>query len=78
MVAGEVTYVSPDALADKDGRSFFQVHISPDAQSLKDAKIQALDPGMAAEVYIQTQPRTALQYFMRPIFDSVRRSFREA
>ncbi len=78
MVLGEVTYVSPDALADKDGRSFFQVHVSPDAQSLKDAKIQSLDPGMAAEVYIQTQPRTALQYFMRPIFDSVRRSFREA
>jgi HlyD family type I secretion membrane fusion protein len=78
MVVGEVTYISPDALADKDGRPFFQVHIRPDAQSLLDAKISSLDPGMAAEVYIQTQSRTALQYIMRPIADSVRRSFRES
>lgn len=78
MVAGEVTYVSPDALADKDGNSFFQVHVRPDAQSLADAKITSLDPGMSAEVYIQTQARTALQYIMRPIHDSLRRSFRES
>ena len=78
MVAGEVTYISPDALADKDGISFFQVHVRPDAQSLEDAQVKALDPGMAAEVYIQTQSRTALQYIMRPVYDSLRRSFREA
>jgi HlyD family type I secretion membrane fusion protein len=78
MVAGKVTYISPDALADKDGISFFQVHVRPDAQSLEDARIKALDPGMAAEVYIQTQSRTALQYIMRPVYDSLRRSFRES
>ena len=78
MVAGEITYVSPDALADKDGNSFFQVHVRPDAQSLADAKITSLDPGMSAEIYIQTQARTALQYIMRPIHDSLRRSFRES
>jgi HlyD family type I secretion membrane fusion protein len=78
MVIGEVTYVSPDALADKDGNSFFQVHVRPDPQSLQEAKVKSLDPGMAAEVYIQTQSRTALQYFMRPVLDSMRRSFREA
>jgi len=78
MVAGEITYVSPDALADKDGNSFFQVHVRPDAQSLADANITSLDPGMSAEVYIQTQARTALQYIMRPIYDSLRRSFRES
>lgn len=78
MVAGEVTYVSPDALADKDGRTFYQVHVRPDEHSLQDARIKSLEPGMSAEVYIQTQSRTALQYIMRPISDSVRRSFREA
>ena len=77
MVAGEVTYVSPDALADKDGRAFYQVHVRPDPSSLEKARITSLDPGMAAEVYIQTQSRTALQYLMRPITDSIRRSFRE-
>ena len=77
MVVGEVTYISPDVLADKDGRPFYQVHVIPNAQSLLDAKISSLDPGMAAEIYIQTQSRTALQYLMRPIVDSLRRSFRE-
>jgi HlyD family type I secretion membrane fusion protein len=77
MVIGQVTYISPDVLADKDGRPFFQVHILPNPQSLLDAKISSLDPGMAAEIYIQTQSRTALQYIMRPIADSLRRSFRE-
>lgn len=77
MISGKVTYISGDALSDKDGNSFFQVQVLPDAKSLSDARITALDPGMAAEVYIQTQARTALEYLLRPITDSVRRSFRE-
>jgi HlyD family type I secretion membrane fusion protein len=77
MVVGKVTYISPDVLADKDGRPFYQVHVTPDPQSLSDARITQLDPGMAAEVYIQTTARTALDYLLRPVSDSVRRSFRE-
>ena len=41
------------------------------------AGVVATKPGMAAEVYIQTQSRTALQYIMRPIHDSLLRAFRE-
>jgi HlyD family type I secretion membrane fusion protein len=77
MVSGKVSYISPDVLADQDGHSFYQVHITPDPESLSNAKITSLDPGMAAEVYIQTQSRTALQYIMRPISDSLLRAFRE-
>ena len=64
LVDGNVSYISPDVLADKEGRPFFQVQIRPDPKSLSHANIIALDPGMAAEVYIQTQSRTALQYLM--------------
>ncbi|MFM7783032.1 MAG: HlyD family type I secretion periplasmic adaptor subunit [Gammaproteobacteria bacterium] len=77
MVLGSVSYVSPDALSDREGRTFFQVHILPDADSLAAAKITSLEPGMAAEIYIQTNARTALQYLMRPIHDSLLKSFRE-
>jgi HlyD family type I secretion membrane fusion protein len=77
MVAGTVSYISPDALADREGRAFYQVHIKPSAESLGAARITALDPGMAAEVYIQTTARTALDYLLRPVRDSLLRSFRE-
>ena len=77
LIAGNLTYISPDVLTDKDGHSFYQVQITPDAKSLHDAHIAGLDPGMAAEVYIQTQSRTAMQYLMRPITDTINRSFRE-
>ena len=77
MVSGKVSYISPDVLADQEGHTFYQVHIAPDADSLTEARITTLEPGMAAEVYIQTQSRTALQYIMRPIHDSLLRAFRE-
>jgi HlyD family type I secretion membrane fusion protein len=77
MVLGTVTYISPDVLADKEGRPFYQVHVKPNADSLAHASIKVLDPGMSAEVYIQTQSRTALEYLLRPVSDSIRRSFRE-
>jgi HlyD family type I secretion membrane fusion protein len=77
MVVGKVTYISPDVLTDKDGIPFYQVHVKPDPQSLADARVTSLDPGMAAEIYIQTTARTALDYLLRPVSDSVRRSFRE-
>jgi HlyD family type I secretion membrane fusion protein len=77
LVDGAVRYVSPDAMADAEGRLFYQVHLEPDARSLGDAKIANLEPGMAAQAYIQTEARTALDYLFRPISDSLLRAFRE-
>ena len=34
-------------------------------------------PGMQAEVFIQTQTRTPLQYLIKPLRDQIARSFRE-
>ena len=33
---------------------------------------------MPAEVYIMTGARTVLDYLLRPLFDSLRRAFRES
>lgn len=77
IVTGKVTYVSADALADKNGVPFYQVHVRPDAKSLKHAGITHIQPGMAAEVFILTEGRTALDYLLAPITDTLRKSMRE-
>lgn len=77
IVFGRVAYVSADALTDKNGIPFYQVHIRPDPESLKAADIEAIQPGMAAEVFILTEPRSTLDYLLAPITDTLRKSMRE-
>lgn len=77
VVTGKVTYVSADALTDKNGMPFYQVHIRPDPESLKAADIKAIQPGMAAEVFILTEGRSALDYLLSSITDTLRKSMRE-
>jgi len=77
IVTGRVSYVSADALADKNGVPFYQVHIRPDKKSLKQAGITEIQPGMAAEVFILTEGRTALDYLLAPVTDTLRKSMRE-
>jgi len=76
-VSGRVAYVSADALSDRNGVPFYQVHIQPDSQSLKEAGISQLQPGMAAELFILTEARTAFDYLVSPITDTLRKSMRE-
>jgi len=52
-----------------------QVEVSPDA--LERAQHGPLLPGMAAEVYIKTHERTALEFLVEPLTAAMRRSFRE-
>jgi membrane fusion protein, epimerase transport system len=77
IVTGKVSYVSADALADKAGVPFYQIHIRPDPASLKAAGIDSIQPGMASEVYVLTEGRTALDYLLSPITDTLRKSMRE-
>ena len=78
LVLGKLSYISPDALIDeKTGVPSYQVHIVPDAQSLHAAGITTLQPGMAAEAYIQTQARTTLDYLLQPITGTLARALRE-
>lgn len=77
IVKGDVAYISADALEDKNGAVFYQVHIRPDPASLGEAGIDSIQSGMAAEVFILTEARTTLDYLLSPIFDTIRRSMRE-
>ena len=77
LVKGRLVYVSPDAITDQQGRVFYQMHVLPEAEAMRMANIPQLQPGMAAEVYIQTESRTALEYLLKPVTDSLMRAFRE-
>jgi HlyD family type I secretion membrane fusion protein len=81
MIAGEVVYVSADALQE-DARAdrstqVYLVHIRLNTAAVADLENFVPTPGMPAEVYIKTSERTFLNYLLRPIHDSMRRAFRE-
>jgi HlyD family secretion protein/epimerase transport system membrane fusion protein len=79
-IEGRVRQVSADAIVDPhSGERYFEARIEVDPEQL--AAIQPaieLSPGMPAEVYITTAERTMLDYLLQPVFDSLRRAFRES
>jgi len=78
LIFGEVKRVSADRMTDtRTGAAFYLVQIKLDEQELKRNGDIKLVPGMAAEVSIPTGARTALDYLVRPLTDSLNRSFRE-
>lgn len=76
LLPGKVSYISPDALTVEDGTTFYQVQLVPDAVP-SSSLLAELQPGMAAEVFIRTKPRTALEYLLEPVTDTMMRAFRE-
>ena len=78
LVSGEVTFVSADLLADpRTGEGYFlaRVKLSNDADTaVPGIKLTA---GMPAEVMIVTGQRRAIEYFLDPILQHLRRAFRE-
>ena len=64
---GQVIDISPDALTDEEGRSYFRVRLQADGTSL--GPDRPVLPGMMAEVDILTGEHTILSYLTRPITD---------
>ncbi len=78
-IAGEVTYVSADSLVDeRTGMPYYTAQISvPEDEVSRIGKDNRLQPGMPAEVFIQTGSRTPLGYLIQPIQESMNRAWRE-
>jgi HlyD family type I secretion membrane fusion protein len=77
LVQGNLTYISADALADKEGLPYYVLQVRAQAESLRSSGIPALKPGMAAEVYVLLESRNVLDYLIAPIADTLRRALRE-
>jgi HlyD family secretion protein len=75
---GEVIYVSADQTVDpRSGHAFFTTRIRLKPESLAQLDDVKLYPGMPTESYIVSARRRAIDYFLSPITDSLRRAFRE-
>jgi HlyD family secretion protein len=85
ILSGTVETVSADRLLDeRSGIPYFTVRVRVDEASLAALNsnhprgLEALGPGLPAEVLITLRPRTALQYLLEPLDQTLWRSFREA
>ena len=77
-LSGTVLSISADSMADQaTGARFYTVRIGLDPESLAALEGMELVPGMPAEAFIATGSRTFLQYLMKPLSNSVARSFNE-
>ncbi len=77
-IFGTVMSLSADIVADENSPApYYLARVQVDPESLEELGNLELQPGMPAEVYINTGSRTFLQYLFRPLSDAVARSFNE-
>jgi HlyD family secretion protein len=77
ILTGQLIYVAADIQQDTKGEQFILARAELDRRELTRLKDVTLYPGMPAEVLIIGGERTAIDYFLSPITDSMRRSFGE-
>lgn len=74
---GVVKSISAAQLNDPRSGSYFSILVSLGPEELKKlGNAQRLIPGMPAEVFIETTPRSLLSYFLKPLGDAVAHSMR--
>jgi epimerase transport system membrane fusion protein len=75
---GNVLTVSADRLLDeRTGAAYYSAQVTIDADELQRLDHVTLQPGMPAEVMINTGSHTMLGYLWEPIGSAIERSFRE-
>jgi len=83
IIHGTLTRISADSVVDeKTGRAYFTADVTvPPAELARLSQAAdgdtALRPGMPADVVAPTRKRTALQYWLEPLTQTLWRSFRE-
>ncbi|MEQ9606183.1 MAG: HlyD family type I secretion periplasmic adaptor subunit [Kiloniellaceae bacterium] len=78
-VSGSVIYVSADRFEDeRSGEAFYLARVLVSDEEVARLGGQKLHPGMPADVMIKTGVRTALDYLVQPLRDSIMRAWRES
>lgn len=76
-VVGSVSKISADALVDEaTGQSFYEVIVEIPVDALPSKKF-TLVPGMPVDASLRTESRSVLSYLIKPLTDSMARTFRE-
>ncbi|MCG8695248.1 MAG: HlyD family type I secretion periplasmic adaptor subunit [Minwuiales bacterium] len=75
---GDLVYVSADSMQDqKTGESYFLAHIAVSEREARRLGDRELQPGMPADVFINTGERTPFDYLTQPIKDGMSKAWRE-
>ncbi|MEI4262846.1 HlyD family type I secretion periplasmic adaptor subunit [Roseovarius sp. D0-M9] len=80
VLMGKVFYVSADAIMDRVQevpQEVFVARVSVPPSELARVRGFTPTPGMPAQIMIQTEERTFIEYLMKPVTDSMGRAFRE-
>jgi membrane fusion protein, epimerase transport system len=78
LVDGRVFYVAADRAVDRSTNvPYYVALVEADTAALQRAGALQLQAGMPAEVYLQGEQRTALEYLLEPLTQSLRRAARE-
>ena len=80
QVHGTLRSISADKLTDdRTGEAYFLAKVEVDPAELAQLKDVRLSPGMPAEVMLLTgEEQTPLDYLLRPLLESITKSFRES
>jgi HlyD family secretion protein len=77
-IAGTLSEISADVTKDqRTDATYYTVQATVNAEEIPKLGAVKLVPGMPVEVFIQTHPRTAASYLVKPLADQVKRAFRE-
>ncbi|MBY6266411.1 HlyD family type I secretion periplasmic adaptor subunit (plasmid) [Azospirillum sp. 412522] len=77
-VSGEIAVISPDLLTDEATRAeYYLARIRVASAELDRLENHRLLPGMPVEVFIHTGERSTLSYLVKPLVDSLSKTFRE-
>ena len=78
LLAGRVTFVSPDRVTNAEtGESWFAATVEVDAAALQHHPEIQLKAGMPAELFVKTPERTLFQYLAKPFMAFSRHALRE-
>lgn len=75
---GKVVAISPDAVTDEKGDSYYLVRVRTEENSLKRAgEVLPIIPGMVATVDILTGKKTVMEYLLKPFIKTIDRAMNE-
>jgi len=77
LLEGELIYVSADQQTDQQGNVFFVARAKIDPAGLALIPDLRLNAGMPVELFVLGETRSALNYLLAPIRDSMRRALRD-